>query len=526
MKVSFKFLCLLFTLLPLQGITQDCGCTISDVIDNSVTPLDTVIGATTVVNSVAEFQAAINLANGSGGNMTILITDGTYQVASTASYPYLTASNVVIRSQSGKRDQVVLTGTGMSSVDPLTENVLSIVGDNVIISDLTIKDAGNHGISVQGDNLFVHNVKIQDTYQQLFKGTSANGGADNCNVQCSLMEYTAGVGPNFYIGGLDIHDGDQWTVNDNVFRNISSPSGSVAEHAVHFWNSSADNVIERNMILNCDRGIGFGLGSSANDGGIIRNNMIFNDGTSLFHDVGIGLETSPNTKVYNNTIFIEYQNAIEYRYPATTNVDIANNLTNQNIQSRNGGIANVYSNKTDALSSWFVNPTLGNLRLNANINLVVDAGTAIQDVTRDIDKYARPAAFDIGAHEYVQPELLPLIQIDHLKYEGAFIIPSGNFGSGSNYTADYSSGGIAINSENNSLFLAGHDPTHIVAEFSIPPLVNSTTLSDLNTSTVIQNFKEVLNVTANPQGIDRITGMAVIDSKLVINAMEFYGSIF
>jgi len=159
------------------------------------------------------------------------------------------------------------------------------------------------------------------------------------------------VGPQFYIGGLDIHEGSNWIVNDNVFKNIASPSGSLAEHAVHFWDFSANNSVERNIIINCDRGIGFGLGTSPNIGGINRNNTLYNDGSGLFNDVGISLETSPGTKVYNNTIYIDYPNAIEYRYTSTNNVEITNNLCNKLITSRNGDQATLTTNLTTAQSA-------------------------------------------------------------------------------------------------------------------------------------------------------------------------------
>ena len=289
-----------------QSISQDCNCTIQQVQSNSVQSCDKIIGEVDTVYNVSQLWASINQAN-NGGNQTILIADGTYPVASTASYPYITGSNLVFRSLSGNRDAVILTGQGMQDVAPLTEIGMSLVGDNITIADLTIRDVGNHGISTNSDDHFIHNVKIQNTFEQMIKGTTGGNFSNDVTVQCSLFEYTAGVGPQWYIGGLDIHEGVNWTVRDNIFRNISSPSVALAEHAIHFWNSSSDNTIERNVIFNCDRGIGFGLGSSPNTGGIIRNNMIYNDGSGIFDDVGIGLETSPNTQVYNNTIHIQYQ---------------------------------------------------------------------------------------------------------------------------------------------------------------------------------------------------------------------------
>ena len=398
----FFFLC--FSSVFLQA--QNCNCTVSQVQNNTVVPCNKTVGTVVTVNSVSTLQNAINQANASGGNMTILIANGTYQIASTSQYPYITANNVVFRSLSGKRDSVIIRGGGMVSTSS-AEDGFSIVGNNVTIADLTIKEVGNHGIQVSGHNLYVHNVRIQNTYQQMIKGATAAASIDSAIVQCSLMEYPAGIGPNYYIGGLDIHKGKGWIVRDNVFKNIISPAGSPAEHAVHFWDNCMNNTVERNLIINCDRGIGFGLGTSPNSGGLICNNMIYNNGWGQFDDVGIGLETSPNTRVYNNTVFIQYFNAIEYRFTGTTNADIKNNLTNQAIAARDGGTATLGTNVTNAQSNWFVNVNAGDLHIPSFNPAVIDQGTSLSAfVTGDIDKTSRPqgVAFDIGAHEPIAPQ--------------------------------------------------------------------------------------------------------------------------
>jgi Secretion system C-terminal sorting domain len=405
MKKLIFLLIAIALLFSSRMFAQDCNCTIAEVENNTVYPCNFIVGTVDTVTTTSELKNAIIQANATGGNRTILIADGTYQIASTSWYPYITASNVVFRSLSGNRDAVILTGNGMADVAPDVEIGIFAVGDNITVADLTLRGFGNHGIAVSGDSLFVYNVKIQNTFEQMIKGVSSGDGSDYSRVQCSLFEYPDGVGPQWYIGGLDIHKADNWIVNDNIFKNIASPSVAVAEHAVHFWNFSSNNTVERNLIINCDRGIGFGLGSSPNDGGMIRNNMIYNDGTGLFDDVGIGLETSPNTNVYNNTIYIEYPNAIEYRFAETTNVAISNNLTNKLIKSRNGGQAILTTNNTNGQADWFVNLSAGDLRLMPNNPSVIDQGTTLFEVMVDIDQTQRPqsANFDIGGHEYLPP---------------------------------------------------------------------------------------------------------------------------
>jgi hypothetical protein len=204
-----------------------------------------------------------------------------------------------------------------------------------------------------------------------------------------------------YTGGVDGHVARNWIVRDNVIQGFWC-SGSLSEHAVHMWDNSAGTLVERNQIIDCARGIGFGLGSSGHTGGLIRNNML-----RVNQDVGIGLETSPGTRVYNNTVYTanDYMDTIEYRFAATTSVSIINNLTNKPVLSRDGGTGTVQNNVTNAQASWFVDAAVGDLHLAASIPSVTDHGQTLADVAVDFDGDIRPigSAYDIGADEYSSP---------------------------------------------------------------------------------------------------------------------------
>ncbi len=224
---------------------------------------------------------------------------------------------------------------------------------------------------------------------------------ENC-----LFEYTAGQGPRWYIGGVDAHNAKNWVIRGNTFRDIQNPGegDEPSEHAVHFWSNSENTLVERNLIVDCDRGIGFGLGDRGHSGGTIRNNMIYHSGAGGVPDVGVGLENARDTEVYNNTIYFEsdYPNAIEIRFAGTTGGFVRNTLTNRAVALRDGGDAARSDNVTDALAVWFVQASTGNLRLASAVPSVVDKAAAVIGLTDDFDGALRPAGagYDIGAHEY------------------------------------------------------------------------------------------------------------------------------
>jgi hypothetical protein len=357
-----------------------------------------------VVSTAGELVNAINNAN-AGGDKLIECENGTYQLSDLL---HIIADSIIIRSLSGNRDSVTMQGQGMSGG---VSHIFLVQGSDFSAQDMTIGWVAKHGIQIQGeqnaDRPHITNVRFVDTYEQMLKVSA--GGTQYCDsgiVENCLFEYTAGIGPQYYIGGVDCHRSRYWIVRSSIFKYIRSPSGSIAEHAIHFWNNSENTLTECNWIINCDRGIGFGLGSSQHIGGIIRNNMIYYDTTEGFADVGIAIETCPDCQIYNNTIYHEhsYSNAIEYRFAATTNAYIANNLTNRNIQARDGATGTDTSNITSAQSGWFINVPGGDLHLDFAVPIVVDAGIAITGLTHDFDGDPRPhgPGYDIGADEFTE----------------------------------------------------------------------------------------------------------------------------
>jgi hypothetical protein len=359
-------------------------------------PLPEPTGPTVTVSNVAELLAAAQQANNSG-NLTILLEAGTYTLDDML---WISGQNVTFRSRSGNRDAVVIRGQGMSGG---VSHIFNVSGDNFTVADLTIGWVANHALQVHSDadNPVIHNIRFADTGEQMLKVSYVpgdNSSSDNGLVEWCVFEYSAGVGPQYYIGGIDAHQARNWIIRNNLFRHIRSPEADLAEHAIHFWSESSNTLVENNTITDCDRGIGFGLGERGHSGGMIRNNMVHTT-----RDVGIGLESADGAEVYNNTVFTEnYENAIEYRFTRTRGVALINNLTNAQIAGRDGGSGRNETNVTAAQAAWFVNAGSGNLHLASANPSVVDEGQALAGVIRDVDCEPRPkgAGHDIGADEF------------------------------------------------------------------------------------------------------------------------------
>ncbi len=379
-------------------------------------------GNVVTVSSTPELQSAVsNLASGT----TILIEDGVYDLTNTLNIR--SVSDVAIRSASGNRDAVELRGRGMAnSTYGNVPHVLAIYdASDVLIADLTLRDAYYHLIQIHGeddaDGVHLYNLHLVDSGEQFVKGSTAgNPGpyADDGIVECSLFEYSDRARSD-YTNGVDVLAGSGWIIRDNEFRNIRAPEGQLAGPAVLMWRNSLDTIVERNLFIECDRAIALGLsppdgnsrdGNTTYDhqGGVIRNNMIYREGSG---DIGITVNYSRDVAIYHNTVI---QNGtfpwgtIEYRF-SSTSARIANNLTDGPIWQRDGASGSIAGNITDATSDWFIDPGAGDLHLSAAAGDAIDTATAPSLVDDDFDGHIRPVgtAADIGADEYGTSDALP-----------------------------------------------------------------------------------------------------------------------
>ncbi len=351
----------------------------------------------TTVSTASALEQAVRAANRTG-HRRILLRDGRYVLRHTL---VIRAPQITVRSASGERDGVVVRGPGMRGPVP---HVFLVQASDFTLADLTVGWVRNHAVQIQGERganrPWLRNVRFVDSGEQLLKVTGSRSGAGVSGgiVEGCLFEFSAGVAPQWYTGGIDAHGARGWIVRHNVFRHIRSPEARLAEHAVHFWSDATDTLVEGNLIVDSDRGIGFGLGARGHRGGIIRNNMVH-----TVADVGIGLENAPGAKVYNNTVLTQhYVNAIEVRFGATRDVLIANNLVNRAIASRDGAEATLQGNVLHLREEWLADAPNGDLHLARAVPGVVDRGYDIPGARQDFDCQARPrgSRIDIGADEW------------------------------------------------------------------------------------------------------------------------------
>lgn len=237
------------------------------------------------------------------------------------------------------------------------------------------------------------------------------------------------TGGGCYTGGVDGHQASGWHFRDNYVAGFWCNSG-LSEHAFHMWRGCRGTIIERNIMVNNARGIGFGLMSSGSArifdddpcglgdtyighvGGTIKNNFIYVNNTMLFashsgFDSGIALYSSCNTKVLHNTVVsteAPYA-SIEWRFAASQNIEITNNIVSHNLRKREDAYAILTTNFENAPLTLFKEEgdITGKLSLKSDATSAINQGTDLGEYCKeDFDGDQRDGAPDLGADEFVK----------------------------------------------------------------------------------------------------------------------------
>jgi hypothetical protein len=382
-------------------------------------PLPPVPSGATVVSPGANLRAIVAAAK--PGDV-IALEDGTYTHADIS----FTTPGVTLRSVSGNPSAVIIDG-GYSA-----EMIVRVLASNITIAEVTLTHAHYHLAHVTPlvENVFIDNahfyrVRFIDGSEQFIKSngnskktTWTNDGLVECSDFVMSSAGRAKVRNNCYTGGIDVHGGRGWIVRNNYFEGIWCDSG-LADHAVFFWSLSRDTLVENNLIVNCARGIGFGLGGPTGGGrkysdaspdwvelqhigGIVRNNVIW--GTIARYDTGIEMQRVIDAKVLHNTVLSRPSTAtgryssIDYRWPNTV-VEIRNNLV-WRITQRNSAVGQIEGNVEGADESWVLDVDKRNFHLQATATPAIDTGIVDADSGVDMDAATHNnGAPDVGADE-------------------------------------------------------------------------------------------------------------------------------
>ncbi|AWV87936.1 hypothetical protein [Bradymonas sediminis] len=358
---------------------------------------------------------------------TILLEDGTYMLGAPLQFR---TPGVTLRSASDDASAVII------DANYSVNEVAFITASDVTLAHITITRAVDHpvhvtpgsaGVDVTGTVLY--GLRLIDAGEQFVKvnsNSARDAWVDYGRVECSYFEMTDAGRPNVernpggcYTGGIDVHSARGWVVRHNEFHGIYCAGEGLAEHAIHFWKGPRDTLVENNLIVNCARGIGFGLvengqgrayaddpypgvGHIGHYDGVIRNNVIYAD--IPWYDTGIELAQARGAKVYHNTVFSTdaatgFFSSIDYRF-ANTDVDIRNNLTRR-ITVRGGASGRVENNKEGIDASYFVDASNLDFHLADGANEAIDKGVSVSEAGLDIDgeTHDKGAAPDLGADE-------------------------------------------------------------------------------------------------------------------------------
>ena len=375
-------------------------------------PLPVPQGEVIRVTTVDELLTAVDRV-GPGG--TVLLADGLYRLPRVMILRE--KKDITIRSAAGDPTRVVLSGGGWDS-DAKGDDILHVGRcEGVTIAGLTFADCRSYGIKVEAENapkdIHIYNCRFRDIGVRAIKGSAGQdpnvhavkGSVRYCYFENTKVPPADWLYGGDYVAAIDMMALDGWTFSDNVFRHIKGRNGG-GRAAIFIWVRSQHVVVERNLIVNCDRGVAFGNPgqSTANLAGerlvYVRDGIIRNNFIGGGPDCGIELWYADRVRVYNNSIWRPERNwsrGIRIG-TGTGRAEIVNNLVHGEIRFE-GGQAELRSNLAGRLDDYFVDPASGDLTLTASAAGAIDRGASLPEIIDDIRGRPRSGSIDIGAWE-------------------------------------------------------------------------------------------------------------------------------
>jgi hypothetical protein len=351
---------------------------------------------------------------------TIRIAEGIYPL-DLALHPL--ADGVTLRGASGDRTKVILDGSkglGRGSEGPGNGIEISFVS-NVTIADLTLQNFRGNGVWVTphlgAHRVTVRNCVFRNIWQRGIKGPFPKvrvATPKGCRIEYCLFtndrpkryEDDPADRPETYggnsIGGIDVMGADGWTISDNVFVGLRGRTGR-GRGAILLSNASRDCVIERNIIVDCDAGIGLGTSSRFPEypvhcfSCIVRNNFV-----TRTPEAGILAEYTWDCRILHNTVHDpEGRPRGLIRVVHDNNgLVVANNLLDgDGVLVETPGEIELANNVAGEFSDALAGPATGDLHLKRVVEELRGRADPRHGVPDDIDGQPRKPRTDVGADE-------------------------------------------------------------------------------------------------------------------------------
>ena len=283
-----------------------------------------------------------------------------------------------------------------------------IIFDGINV-DGTNVTGGNSAVTPGGTRIRFQNLEIKNTGNGLTSGSGVSMyGSFNEFINCNVHDngkgndflYNAAAGYGFYIGGADnlverckIHHNGGYGIHIYHAGGVAGADRNIIRYNQIFDNSVTAQQETSDILLSS------GAGNQA------YSNLLYR---TTFKAATRGISaTGPNPKVYNNTIY-------NYGYEGISTWGSSNGIVRNNIiygNGTSGQTGNINFGSSPGLvvdnnllsDPKFVNPAATNFRLQSG-SPAINAGVTISEVSLDMDGMNRPqgAAYDIGAFEYQQ----------------------------------------------------------------------------------------------------------------------------